>query len=330
MKIAVDAMGGDFAPFEVVKGAIAAAIEMPDVDVILIGDETQIRGAIESSTFPPANLKIFHAPDAIAMDDHPVQSVRRKRQSSLVVAARLVATGEADATFSAGNTGAAMAVATLDIGRIRGVDRPAIATTLPTMTGQVLILDAGANVDCSPENLRQFALLGSVYAERVMKYHSPRVGLLNIGGEESKGNELTKAAHQLLKSTSINFVGNVEGKGIFEHDVDVVVCDGFAGNVLLKASEGIAEFIVELLRSESSHYPEAFAGLNGLIDRTSARLDYQETGGAPLLGINGVSVIGHGRSNARAITTGILAAVAAASSGFVMAAQEVLEVGATV
>ena len=237
MKIAVDAMGGDYAPTEVVKGALLAARERADIEIILVGDEEVVSESLESLGEIPASVTIRHASQAIAMGEHPVQATRRKRDSSLVVAAMMIKDGEADATFSAGSTGAAMAIATLDIGRIPGIERPAIASTIPTIKGRCLLLDAGANVDCSPRNLLQFALLGAIYAERVLGIEKPKIGLLNIGTEEGKGDDLTKETHRRLRATSLNFHGNVEGKDVFEHAVDVVVCDGFAGNVLIKAAK---------------------------------------------------------------------------------------------
>ncbi len=322
MTIAVDAMGGDFAPQEVVKGAVAVAQEDSTTEIILVGDEPAVRAELIGLGCTPPNVRVRHAEETIGMDEHPAQAMRRKRRSSLVLCGLMVKTGEADATFSAGNTGAAMAIATFDIGRVPGVERPAIATTLPTLKGRALLLDAGANVDCSPQNLLQFALLGVVYAEKVLKRTQPTVGLLNIGGEAGKGNELTKAAYSLLQNSGLNFRGNVEGKDVFEGAVDVVVCDGFAGNVLLKSGEGVAELIVSILQREIQADPDIAESLEvfaPIFKRLMQRIDYSETGGAPLLGIDGVSFIGHGRSHAKAVANGIRAAGAAASSGYVAA-----------
>ncbi len=327
MTIAVDAMGGDHAPQEVVLGALTVAREDTATRVVLVGDESAIRAVLSTAGEAPANLSIRHAGETIGMDEHPAQALRRKRGSSLVIAGQMVKSGEADATFSAGNTGAAMAIATIDIGRIPGVDRPAIATTLPTAKGRALLLDAGANVDCSPQNLVQFALLGSIYAEKVQNRTRPSVGLLNIGGEPGKGNELTKSTYGLLQSGPLNFLGNVEGKDVFEGAVDVVVCDGFAGNILLKGGDGVAELIVGTLQREIASDPQlagALPTLTAVLKRLTHRIDYAETGGAPLLGVNGVSFIGHGRSQARAIASGIRAALAAAASGYVAAIRAAL------
>jgi glycerol-3-phosphate acyltransferase PlsX len=227
--------------------------------------------------------------------------------------------------MSAGNTGAAMAIAALDIGRIPGIERPAIATIMPSMKGESLLLDAGANVDCSPHNLLQFALLGSIYAERVMHISEPTIGLLSVGSEESKGNELTKATYKLLQRSPLRFYGNVEGKDVFEHITDVVVCDGFVGNVVLKSGEGLAELIMTLLRKHSESFPpECLKPVREMFGALMKSLDYAETGGAPLLGINGASVIAHGRSRHKAISNAIKNTIAAAESDMVAAVREAL------
>lgn len=327
MRIAVDAMGGDYAPGEVVRGALDVAREDAGTEIILVGDAAAVQSELDAHGEIPANVRVHPAGESIGMGEHPTQAVRRKRDSSLVLAGKLVKTGEADATFSAGNTGAAMAIATLDIGRLPGIERPAIATTLPTLKGRTILLDAGANVDCSPQHLLQWALLGAVYAEKVLKRTSPSVGLLNIGAEPGKGNELTKAAYPLLQSASLNFVGNVEGKDVFEGAADVVVCDGFAGNVLLKSGEGVAELMVAILQREiaaDAQMAEAMGLFAPVLKKLVQQIDYSETGGAPLLGINGVSIIGHGRSKAKAVANGIRAARLAAASGYVAATREAL------
>ena len=327
MKIAVDAMGGDHAPAEVIKGALQVARESAGVQIVLVGDEPAISAVLDAQEDVPDSVSVRHASQAVAMGEHPVQATRRKRDSSLVVAGMMVKNGEADATFSAGNTGAAMAIATLDIGRIPGIERPAIGTCIPTIQGQALLLDGGANVDCSPRNLLQFALLGAIYAERVLKVANPKVGLLNIGAEEGKGNDLTKEAFRLIRATSLNFYGNVEGKDVFEHAVDVVICDGFAGNVLLKSGEGMAEMVFDLMQREISAdppVPEALDLFASILRRVTQRVHYSEFGGAPLLGVNGASFIAHGRSNAKAIAGGLRTAVTAAGSGYVQAIREAL------
>lgn len=327
MRIAVDAMGGDYAPTEVIQGALQVARSAAEVEIIFVGDEAAVRAELERQGDVPDTVTVRHASQTIAMGEHPVQATRRKRDSSLVVAGMMVRDGEADATFSAGNTGAAMAIATLDIGRITGIERPAIGTSIPTIQGQALLLDAGANVDCSPRNLLQFALLGAIYAERVMGVPNPKVGLLNIGAEEGKGNDLTKETYRLLQATSLNFRGNVEGKDVFEHSVDVVVCDGFAGNILIKSGEGMAEMVFELLQREIDADPlitESLDVFEPIFRRLTQRVHYSEYGGAPLLGVNGASFIGHGRSNAKAISGGLRMAITAAGSGYVQAIREAL------
>lgn len=327
MKIAVDAMGGDFAPTEIVRGVLISARERADIEIILVGDEAVIQAALQEEGNIPPSITIRHAPQAIGMQEHPAQAVRRKRESSLVVAGLMVRDGETDATFSAGSTGAAMAIATLDIGRIPGIDRPAIATTIPSVQGRILLIDAGANVDCTARNLLQFALLGAIYAERAMGVSNPKVGLLNIGAEETKGNELTKSVHGLLRAAPLNFYGNVEGKDVFEHAVDVVVCDGFAGNILIKSGEGMAEMVFDLLQQDMDADPD-FADLRDsfapILRRLIQRVHYSEYGGAPLLGVNGVSFIAHGRSNAKAIASGLRAVAAAAASDYVQTIREML------
>ncbi len=322
LKIAVDAMGGDFAPLEAVKGALVVARERPDLEIVLVGSEAAVSETLNALGDVPSTVTVRVAEQAIEMGEHPVQATRRKRESSLVVSGLMVKSGEADATFSAGSTGAAMAIATLDIGRIPGIERPALATGIPTIQGRALLLDAGASVDCTVRNLRQFALLGAIYAERVLGVPNPTVGLLNIGTEDGKGNELAKEAFHLLKSTSLNFVGNVEGKGVFDHAVDVVVCDGFWGNVLVKSGEGMAEMIFELLHRMTEAEPKiaAFQDVfDAIFKRLAQRIHYSEFGGATLLGVSGVSVIGHGRSDAKAIAGGIRAAADAAAGGYVQA-----------
>ena len=325
--IAIDAMGGDFAPVEVVKGALTVAREDQETILFLVGDEALVSQELAAYGAVPGSIRILHAAETIGMHEHPAQAVRRKRQSSLVLCGQMVKRGEAQGTFSAGNTGAAMAIASLEIGRIAGVDRPAIATLMPTRQGRCLLLDAGANVDSTPQNLLQWALIGSIYAEKFLKIHSPKVGLLNIGSEAGKGNELTKAAYILLQASTLNFVGNVEGKDVFEHGADVVVCDGFAGNILLKGGEGVAELILSLLQQSlmsTSAASEILPVVKPILGSLMQRIDYSETGGAPLLGINGVSFIGHGRSHAKAIASGIRAARDASQSGYVKAIRDAL------
>jgi glycerol-3-phosphate acyltransferase PlsX len=307
--IAVDAMGGDAGPSAVVEGAVLAASD-PHIRLILVGDEPKVRAALD--TFPASpRIRTVHAPTVVAMEDSASSVVRRRRDSSIWRATELVKTGEADAVVSAGHTGASMATAFFLLGTLQGVERPAIATILPTLRGKAVLLDVGANVDSKPHHLVQFAIMGHVYAQRMLAVASPRVGLLSIGEEDTKGNELTKETFKLLKQTQVNFIGNVEGRDVYTGTADVVVCDGFIGNVALKLSEGLAETIMQVLRREIT---DSVAGRLGFLllrpafRRFKRRVDYAEYGGAPLLGINGVSIICHGRSSPKAIKNAVLVA----------------------
>jgi glycerol-3-phosphate acyltransferase PlsX len=316
--IAVDAMGGDFAPDTIVKGAISAALTLPQVDLILVGDESKIRdsalgskrtgGGSASHGDLPANVRIVHADDCIGMDEPPSSIFRKKKNCSLAIAARLVSSGEAQAFFSAGNSGASMAAAVYHLKTIEGIDRPPIATILPNRNGQMLLLDAGANVNCDERNLAQFALMGSAYATKVMRKTEPAVGLVSIGEEEGKGDTLTKSAAALLKRLPINFIGNIEGTQLYTGKADVVVCDGFVGNVILKTSEGAAEFLLSIIRKEATSSFVSKIGallMKPAFRRVLKTADYAQVGGAPLLGVRGGCVIGHGRSNETAVLNGI-------------------------
>jgi phosphate acyltransferase len=320
MKIAVDAMGGDFAPQEIVKGAVQGA-ELHGVNVVLIGDEEAIRAHLPKTN---AHIDIRHTTEIIEMGEH-ASAVRTKRDASVVIAADMVRDHRADAMISVGNTAAAMAVATLRLGRISGIDRPPIMAMLPHDTGQSVLLDAGAVADCEIEHLRQFAIMGSVYAEKVMRMSLPRVALLSIGEEPSKGNELTKEAHAVLEASDLNFIGNVEGRHLFCGAADVIVCDGFVGNVALKSAEGLGEFVIGLLKQEISRNPLLKIPLFLLkpaINRLKSSIDYAEYGGAPLLGLNGICIVGHGRSNARAVANAVKVAKSAVATGLVQAIRE--------
>lgn len=316
MKVVVDAMGGDHAPEQIVRGAVEAS-DQHGISVILVGDRDSIKAELAKFDAARLPVEVRHASEVVQMDEHPANATRRKPDSSIVVAADLVGDGTAQAMVSAGNTGAAMSVATLKFGRIQGIDRPAIGALLPTMNGRAVLLDAGANVDCSVENLLQFAVMGSEYAERVLELKNPRVGLLSIGEEPTKGNELTKAANVRLSQTDLNFVGNVEGKDIFRGPADVVICDGFDGNIVLKVAEGIAEFMFSVLKEEIARDPGCEPGIQPVLRRVKAKLDYAEYGGAPLLGVNRVCIICHGRSDARAIRNAVRAAATAAENDIV-------------
>lgn len=316
-------MGGDFAPAEIVKGA-AEGSRIHEVDVIVVGDESKIRRYLPAGNAACERITIYPASEIIEMDEH-VDAVRTKRDASVVVAASLVKQGKADAMVSLGNTAAAMAAATLTFGRIPGIDRPALAALLPAVEGPGIFLDVGAVADCEPENLRQFAVMGSIYAEKVLGISRPRVALLSIGEEKEKGSKLTRASYELLESDSVNFVGNVESRELLSNHADVIVADGFAGNVALKTAEGLAEHVEHLVRDDLRRHPLARIPLLLLVPvlkRIKKRLDYSEHGGAPLLGLNGVCIIGHGRSNARAVASAVRAAKEAVSGGVVAAIRE--------
>ncbi|CAM4352562.1 phosphate acyltransferase PlsX [Paenibacillus macerans] len=306
MRIAIDAMGGDHAPQSTVEGALAAAREWSDTEIVLVGKEQVLKPMLEGA---PANLRIHPAEEIIEAEDEPVKAVRRKKDASMVVAGRLVREGEADAMISAGNTGALMTTGLLVVGRMEGIERPALAPMIPTVDERgVLALDLGANMDAKPEHLAQYALMGSVYREKVHGIAKPRVGLLNVGTEAMKGNELTKAAYPLLKELPVNFVGNVEARDILTGACDVLVCDGFAGNILLKSLEGTAGTLFSILKREftkSWKNKLAAAVLMPSLRGLKQTLDYKEHGGAPLLGLGGLVVKGHGSSDGGAIKNAV-------------------------
>jgi len=299
-------MGGDNAPASVVEGAVLAARGEP-IDLILVGDQTAVSAELARHA-PASNIRVVHAPTTVGMEESPALVVRRRRDSSIWRATELVAHGDAQAVVSAGHTGASMATAFFLLGTLQGVERPAIATILPTLHGNAVLLDVGATVDSKPQHLVQFAIMGQVYAQRMLSKPSPRVGLLSIGEEDTKGNELTKEAFKLLKQSAVNFIGNVEGRDVYTGDADVIVCDGFIGNVALKISEGLAEAIMQVLRREITQSIGGRVGfllLRPAFRRFKRRVDYAEYGGAPLLGINGVSIICHGRSSPKAIMNAV-------------------------
>jgi len=306
--IALDAMGGDHAPRVEVEGAILAAREL-GVRVLLVGIETKVREELERHRHHGLPIEVVPATEVITMTDAPSQAFRRKKESSVHVAARLVRDGKAEALVSAGNTGAVMTVARFVIGTLPSVDRPALAAAFPNMKEKIsVILDVGANVDSKPEQIEQFAVMGDIYFRAIWGVKRPRVALLSIGEEEAKGNELTREATIRLKNLSLNFVGNVEGRDVFRGNVDVVVCDGFIGNIALKISEGLVEHIGSMLKKaiKSSLTSQiGYALSKRAFDDFRKRTDYSETGGAPLLGIRGITVIGHGRSNPNAIKNAI-------------------------
>ena len=310
LTVALDAMGGDHAPKAEVEGAVLAARQL-GVKVILVGQEDLVRGELSTyEDWAELPIEVVHASENVTMED-PTKAVRTKRDSSVKVASRLVRDGRAAGLVSAGNTGAAMATAKNIQGVVPGVKRPALAGLFPTSKGPthpVIVLDVGANVDCSPHMLAQFAVMGEIYSRIIVKRDRPRVGLLSIGEEQHKGNDLTRAAWPLLEKLNLNFIGNVEGRDIYGGDVDVVVCDGFTGNVALKVSEGVADLVKHTLRESLEATISAKIGY--VFSRTALndfkkRLDYSEYGGAPLLGVRGVCIISHGRANANAIRNAI-------------------------
>lgn len=308
MRIVVDAMGGDFAPREIVQGAVQALAVDPELHIILVGREKEIKQCLPED-YDRGRVTIHHCEEVIEMDEHPASAYRRKKDASIVVSTRLVKEKKGDALISAGNTGAQLVAALFGLGRIAGIERPAIATAIPGLTGPKLLLDAGANADCKPENLLQFAKMGSIYMEQILGSKNPEVGLVSNGTEPTKGNELVLKTHDLLKnSTDLNFVGNVEGREILQGSARVLVCDGFVGNVILKVLEGTAGGLFALLKETLQQNFKSKLGaflLAPSLRKIKARLDYTEHGGAPLLGVKGISIICHGSSKAYAIQNAI-------------------------
>jgi glycerol-3-phosphate acyltransferase PlsX len=292
ISLAVDAMGGDFAPGEIIKGAREALSLDENLRIILVGEPSILEKEVEGAE----GIEILPASQTISVEEKPTV-VRKKQDSSLMVALRAVKEGRAQAVVTAGHTGAAVLGALLSWGKIKGISRPAIAAPMPCKGGKFLLLDAGANVDCKPEHLLHFAIMGNIYASQILHIQNPRIGLLNIGEETGKGNRLTTAAYQLLEKSSLNFIGNVEGKDIFSGKVDVVVCDGFVGNVVLKSSEGLAQLALYYIKE---------LGMD--MEKLIPYFDYAEYGGAPILGVPYILIKSHGRSRAKAIRQAILVA----------------------
>lgn len=321
MIIAIDAMGGDHSPKAQVEAAKLAAAQWPDTRFVLVGRADAVMPLLGDGC--PANLSVKEAAEVIASDDEPVRAVRRKADSSMVVAGRMVKEGEADAMISAGNTGALMATGLLVVGRLPGIERPGLAPMLPTLDNVgVLALDLGANMDAKPEHLLQYAQMGSLYRQKAHGMEKPRVGLLNVGTEAAKGNELTKQAFELFENASFHFVGNIEARDVLEGACDVLVCDGFSGNIMLKAFEGAAGSIFRLLRQEltcSWKAKLAAAVLRPSFRAVRTRMDYNEYNGAPLLGLNGLVVKGHGSSDTAAMMTAIRQTRTALTGGLVEA-----------
>jgi phosphate acyltransferase len=318
--IAVDAMGGDYAPRHVVDGALAAVRHF-DLGVALVGPGATIEAELaRHPDVDRARVRIVDAPDVVTMDEAPARALRRKPGASIKVAAETVARGEAAALFSAGHTGATVMAAHAAFGMLPGVDRPALAAAIPTRGRPAVLLDVGASVECRPQHLLQFAVMGSMYARLAFGIEAPRVGLLSIGEEETKGNELTREAHRLLKASPLAFVGNVEARHVYSAVADVIVCDGFTGNVALKISEGVVEMVETLLGEELSSTVTMRVGsllMRRALRRFRRRVDYSEYGGAPLLGVAGVAVVGHGRSSVKAVRNAVAMAYRFADSRFI-------------
>ncbi|WP_459933696.1 phosphate acyltransferase PlsX [Fundidesulfovibrio butyratiphilus] len=324
-RLAVDAMGGDFGPNVVLPGAISAA-KLRKYDLLLVGEESRITAELAKLDTRGCNYRIVHASQVAEMREKPSESLRKKRDSSIQVCCNLVRDGEADGLISAGNTGVTLACSLFTLGRIEGLDRPALATIMPTETSPCVLVDVGANVDCKPVNLLQFGIMADVMARILLRCPSPKVALLSIGEEEGKGNWLVKEAYELFKFSSLNFAGNVEGRDIFTGEYDVVVCDGFVGNVSLKLAEGLAMSMGRLLKGELKRGFFAKIGTTlalSSLKRFAKLMDYAEYGGAPLLGLNGTVIVAHGSSNAKAI----LSAVDMAGSLVRMGADKLLKDG---
>jgi len=307
MKIVVDAMGGDYAPAVVIAGAIAAVREY-GVEVLLTGDEQKITPLLNKARYKGNTISIKHTEEVIGMSESAATSVRRKRNSSIVIGLDLVKEGKAEAFVSSGNTGAVVCAAALGLGLLPGIERPGIALVIPTLKGISLVIDVGANIDPKPSQLLQYGIMSDVYLRYILNKPNPSVGLLNIGEEESKGTEFMRETHELFEKSRLNFIGNVEGKDLFSGKSDIIVCDGFVGNVALKVSESAAEAMGIFLKRHLLSNPFGKIGLlflRGSLMRFKKEIDYSEYGGAPLLGVNGVVIIGHGRSNAKAIKNAI-------------------------
>ncbi|MHC4924469.1 MAG: phosphate acyltransferase PlsX [Planctomycetota bacterium] len=309
-RVAVDAMGGDHAPDAIVKGVLLALDRMPEVSVDLVGDEAVVRPALEAAGgVEDDRLSIVHASEVLDMGENPVAGIKAKPDNSISRAVREVHEGRVSAVFSAGNTGGLVAASTLHLDRIRGVKRPGIAAPFPTLTGMCLIVDVGANINCRPLHLVHYAHMASAYAAAILGIEKPRVGMLNIGEEEHKGNSLVKETVPLLKESGLDFVGNVEGHQVFQGGVDVVVCEGFVGNMILKTSEGIASTILTMMgkaaKEMAASDPTVAQGVMQLLGSVKDRIDYAAYGGAPLLGFEGAVLIGHGRSEPEAVANAV-------------------------
>jgi len=324
MRIVLDAMGGDHAPEVAVEGGVMAAREY-GIEVVLVGPQEVIEAELAKHDTAGLSLPVVHASQVIEMTDEPSMAARKKKDSSMVVGMKLVKNGEADAFTTAGNSGGALAAALFRLGRVKGIKRPALSTVFPTRKGLCFISDIGANTDCKPVYLLQFGIMGSVYTERVLGIPNPRVGIVSTGEEEGKGSILVKETFKLLKESDLNFIGNVEGKDIPAGLADVVVTDGFSGNVLIKLSEGVVSLLMRVMEEEIKRRPTAVLGAllaKSALREVKSRLDYSEYGGAPLLGVDGVVIIGHGRSNAKAIKNMVRVGKEAVEKGMLEAIKE--------
>ncbi len=310
MKIAIDAMGGDHAPRAVVQGALEAVESRPEREIVLVGREQELRDEVARCGKPglERNISYVHAPEVIEMGENPITSIRKKKRSSIAEAANLVKRGDAVAMISAGNTGAVVTATKLKWRFLKGIDRPGIATYLPTPWGVSVLIDAGANIDCEPEHLLGFAIMGDAFARLIQGKENPKIGLLSIGSERGKGDALVKHTFTILEDSTLNFIGNVEGRDVYGYKVDVIICDGFVGNVVLKCTEGLAWAMMKMIKEEVCRNIWHRLGgllLKGSFKRIARRGDYTEYGGAPLLGVNGNCIICHGSSNAKAIRNAI-------------------------
>ncbi len=324
MKIVVDGMGGDNAPFEIVKGVVDASAQT-DHEIILVGDDVKLNNELAKYKYNKERVGVVHASEVITNDDAPVKAVRTKTDSSMVKGINMLKNGEVDLFISAGNTGAIMAAGLFILGRIQGIDRPAIASTYPILgKGVSLLVDSGANAECKPNNLLEFASMGSIYMEKVLNIETPTVGLVNIGTEESKGTTVLKATYELLTKSHLNFIGNVEARDIPKGACDVVVCDGFVGNTILKLTEGLAWNILKLLKNKFTDGIVPKMGallLSGKLNELKSEFDYSEYGGAPILGVKGAIVKMHGSSNANAVKNTILKGIPYAETNVVQMIQ---------
>jgi glycerol-3-phosphate acyltransferase PlsX len=313
MKVALDAMGGDHAPQATVAGAVLALRDFPNLEkLFLVGEEARIRAELDKNGCRDARVEILNATQVVEMSESAVDGVRRKKDSSISRAVDLVKHGQADAVVSAGHTGAAVAATTIKLRTLEGVDRPGIAALLPTETNLCVLIDAGANTDARPEHMLQYAIMGAVFSRYILGYDNPAIGLMSIGGEDVKGSEFTKDIFKLLKASGLNFRGNIEGHDLFQNPVEVVLCDGFTGNVVLKSCEATAEAVFHWLKNEIKRSPIRLAGaylMQGAFRNLKKRTNYEEYGGSPLLGVDGICIIAHGSSSPKAIKNAIRVAL---------------------